>query len=104
MSVVESGQWGLALGLVVASLISAGFYLPVIMQMYMRPVVGEQAHQQVVANNTTRVVVAVAAALLIWFGLRPNEMLAVSEDASRDLVSRETLTLERSQAIDPGRP
>ncbi len=91
-SVVESGQWGLAVGLVLASLISAGFYLPVIMQMYMRPAFDAKAHDAMTAATTTRVVVAVATVLLLWFGFRPNEMLSLSQGASQDLVPAVTFT------------
>lgn len=104
-SVVESGQWGLAVGLVVASLVSAGFYLPVIMHMYMRPAPIDETYEHVTGNLWTRVVVGAAAVSLIWFGLRPNEMLSVSEDAGRDLIAAETFTLDQITPDDqPGGP
>lgn len=82
---IEAGQWTLAVVLVVASVFSAGYYLPVIMEMYMRPRRVETAHEQSVATGATRWVLGATAAALLVFGFWPQPALNVARDASQDL-------------------
>jgi NADH-quinone oxidoreductase subunit N len=82
---IEAGQWSLAIVLVVASVFSAGYYLPVIMEMYMRPPRVETSHEQSVATGATRWVVAATAVALLVFGFWPQPALNVARDASQDL-------------------
>jgi NADH-quinone oxidoreductase subunit N len=82
---IEAGQWSLAIVLVVASVFSAGYYLPVIMEMYMRPPRVETSHEQSVATGATRWVVAATAVALLVFGFWPQPALNVARNASQDL-------------------
>ena len=65
--------------LVLASVISAGYYLPVVMVMYMKPPRSESAHGAVALPRPTRLVVAATAISLLLFGVWPNRMLDVAK-------------------------
>src|SRR5207245_6044018 len=60
VAAVAAGQGLLAAILVLASVISAGYYLPVIMAMYMKPEPGEQAHRGMPLGPARHGVVAVS--------------------------------------------
>ena len=76
---VQAGQGVLAAVLVLTSVVSAGYYLPVIMAMYMRPEPVADAHAGVQVGAMARTALAVAAAGLIIFGIRPNRLLELSQ-------------------------
>ncbi|MDP3773033.1 MAG: NADH-quinone oxidoreductase subunit N [Gemmatimonadales bacterium] len=81
-SATGSGYAVLAAVLVLTSVVSAGYYLPVIMAMYMKPRLHEQAHAEVKLPGLVRgMLVAVVAALLL-FGVWPNEVLKAARDGS----------------------
>ena len=79
VAAVEAGQWWLAAALVLTSVVSAGYYLPVIMVMYMRPEASPEAHTAVRVGGLARTALAAAAAGLIVFGIRPNRLLELSQ-------------------------
>jgi NADH-quinone oxidoreductase subunit N len=86
---VEADLQVLAVVLVGASVVSAGYYLPVIMNMYMKPQEGEravEAEARLELPGGARWVVGVCAAMLLLFGVWPNRALDVAERGSRDLV------------------
>ncbi len=70
-----AGQYALAVALVLTSVVSAGYYLPVIMAMYMKPEPFAQAHAGMRLGRLGGVVVAVSVAGLLFFGVRPNRLL-----------------------------
>ncbi len=84
-SAIEAGQWTLSIGLVIASVISAGYYLPVIMEMYMRPARSGPAPDDSVIPAVTRWVIGATASLLLLFGFWPNAVLDAARAASADL-------------------
>jgi len=63
---------------VLASVISAGYYLPVIMAIYMKPEPLEQAHAGMQLGPLGNAVVAVSVAGLLFFGVRPNRLLEIA--------------------------
>ena len=75
VAATQSGQVPLAAILVLASVISAGYYLPVIMAMYMKPEPFEQAHGGMRLGPLGSIAVAVSVAGLLFFGVRPNRLL-----------------------------
>ncbi|HEX9704934.1 MAG TPA: NADH-quinone oxidoreductase subunit N [Gemmatimonadales bacterium] len=79
VAAVEAGQGWLAAALVLTSVVSAGYYLPVIMVMYMRSEPGAEAHATVRVGGLARTALAAAAAGLIVFGIRPNRLLELSQ-------------------------
>ncbi len=104
-SAVEAGQWTLGILLVLASVVSAGYYLPVIMKMYMEPARSDDAHAGVLAPPLTNWVIGATAVLLLVFGVWPNGAMAVARDASRDLApaSEFTMTLPPLDGVTPER-
>jgi len=82
---IEADQRLLAVILVAASVISAGFYLPPIMAMYMRPVPSAAAHQNVRLAGAARWAVAVMAAGTLLFGFWPNRMLEAARQGGASL-------------------
>ena len=71
----SAGQGVLATVLVLTSVISAGYYLPVIMAMYMKPEPFAEAHVGMRLGRLGYAVVMVSVAGLLFFGVRPNRLL-----------------------------
>jgi NADH-quinone oxidoreductase subunit N len=69
------GQWLLATVLVLTSVVSAGYYLPVIMAMYMKPEPFDRAHADATLGRLAGAAVVVAVIGLLYFGVRPNRLL-----------------------------
>jgi NADH-quinone oxidoreductase subunit N len=84
---VGADQGLLAVLLVIASVISAGYYLPVIMAMYMKPVDDPELAERATLMGGARVVVAAAAVALLLFGVWPNRLLDVARSTGDDLRS-----------------
>ncbi len=78
-----AGQGGalLAVLLVLTSVVSAGYYLPVIMAMYMKPEPSAEAHGGVRLGRLAGAAVTLAAAGLLFFGVRPNRLLALAQES-----------------------
>ncbi|UCG87089.1 MAG: NADH-quinone oxidoreductase subunit N [Gemmatimonadota bacterium] len=84
-SVVQADQVILAVLLVLASVVSAGYYLPVVMAMYMRPAAAEDSHSGAQLTGAARWVVGVAAVLLLLLGVWPNRAMDVAADGAEGL-------------------
>ncbi|HMJ57491.1 MAG TPA: NADH-quinone oxidoreductase subunit N [Gemmatimonadales bacterium] len=82
LAATSAGQNGLAAILVLASVVSAGYYLPVIMAMYMKPEASETVHADVRLGRLGEAAVAVAVAGLLVFGVWPNRLLDVARTAA----------------------
>jgi NADH-quinone oxidoreductase subunit N len=81
-SATGSGYLGLAAILVVTSVVSAGYYLPIIMAMYMkRPAHGGQ-HADVSLTPVYRGVLATVLAVLLFFGVFPTSAIRLAHDSS----------------------
>jgi len=87
-----TGQLPLAAILVLTSVISAGYYLPVIMAMYMRPEPFEQAHAGMHIGRLGGAVVAVSVAGLLFLGIRPNRLLDLAKTSGDGLRAVPTVT------------
>ncbi len=72
----------LAAILVLTSVVSAGYYLPVIMAMYMKPQAHDRVHAGVRASRLAGTTLAVMVAALLVFGFWPNGVLAAARTAS----------------------
>jgi NADH-quinone oxidoreductase subunit N len=94
-SAVEAHQYLLAVLLVVGSVISAGFYLPPIMAMYMQPASSPDAHQETRLEGAPRLVVALAAAVLLLLGVWPNRALDAARRGGDGLRNAVTYTLAK---------
>jgi NADH-quinone oxidoreductase subunit N len=76
-SAVDAGLYGLAIVGVLASVVSAYYYLRIVVQMYLRePGPGAPA---VVPQPPERLAVAAAAAATLWIGLFPGPLIELAE-------------------------
>ncbi len=83
-----AGYPGLAAILVVTSVISAGYYLPVVMAMYMKPQAHERAHAGVLVPRIAGATLAVMVAALLVFGVWPNRVLDAARAGSHAFIPR----------------
>jgi NADH-quinone oxidoreductase subunit N len=78
----EAGQWGLAILLVLTSVASAGYYLPVIMASYMKAEPTPGAHADVRFGRLAGVAVTAAVLGLLYFGIQPGRLLGLARQTS----------------------
>lgn len=90
---IEADQRLLAVVLVVTSVVSAGYYLPPIMAMYMRGEATPEAHRGTQVVGAARWVVGATAAALLVFGLWPNPALDFARRGSEGLRPAASYTL-----------
>ena len=88
VAVVHQGQYLLAVVLVVTTLISAGYYLPVIMAAYMREPVFDEAHAEASLPRPGMLVVAAAVVLILIFGVLPAGLLTTATAAAASITGR----------------
>lgn len=81
----SAGENVLAAILVLASVVSAGYYLPVIMAMYMKPEPSAAAHADVRLGRLGDAAVAAAVVGLLLFGVWPNRLLDVAKTAAESV-------------------
>jgi NADH-quinone oxidoreductase subunit N len=74
-AVIAEGQVILAVVLVITSLISAGYYLPVIMSMYMKPSPGEEAYRGVRLSPAAAGAITLSVIAVLVFGFWPSGVL-----------------------------
>jgi len=74
-AVIAEGHVLLPVVLVVTSVISAGYYLPVIMAMYMKAAPDEELHREVRLWPAAAAAVAVSIAAVLLFGVWPRGAL-----------------------------
>jgi NADH-quinone oxidoreductase subunit N len=84
-SIVAAGKPVLSVILVVTSLISAGYYLPVIMSMYMRPARAPMVYHDTRLGRTAGIAVGVALVGILLLGFWPIPALTVSDSAAGSL-------------------
>jgi NADH-quinone oxidoreductase subunit N len=89
---VAGGQGWLAVVLVLTSVISAGYYLPVIMAMYMKSAPTAEAHAGMRVGRLGRIALAVCIAAVLYFGIRPNQLLALAQGSGATLAPAVTAT------------
>jgi len=78
----EAGRWGLAVLLVLTSVVSAGYYLPVIMASYMKPEPRPDAHADVRFGRLAGVAVTATVLGLLYWGVQPGRLLALARQTS----------------------
>jgi NADH-quinone oxidoreductase subunit N len=84
-AVVEAKQVVLAVILVLTSLISAGYYLPVVMAVYMREPADGESHAGAGLPGSAVFTVAVAVAIVLLVGILPASALASAMDTAGSL-------------------
>ena len=83
---VAEGQMILPVILVLTSVLSAGYYLPVIMAMYMRPSPSGERRAGPGLSATAAGVIAVSVVAVVLFGLWPNALLETARASARTLT------------------
>jgi NADH-quinone oxidoreductase subunit N len=89
-SVIQADQVILAVMLVLASVVSAAYYLPVVMAMYMKPAASGDSHSGTQLIGAARWVVGMAAVLLLLLGVWPNRVMDMAADGAEGLRSAPT--------------
>jgi len=90
---VVVGNAGLAVILVLASVVSAGYYLPVIMAMYMRPARAPMVHADVRLPGAGVLVVGACVVALLAFGLWPTPLLHLAATGAKAATAVMNATL-----------
>jgi NADH-quinone oxidoreductase subunit N len=83
---VSEGQMILPVILVLTSVLSAGYYLPVIMAMYMRPSPSADRHAGVVLSSTAAAAIGLSVAAVLLFGFWPGGLLELAGGSARTLT------------------
>jgi NADH-quinone oxidoreductase subunit N len=84
--IVSAGHPLLAVILVVTSLVSAGYYMPVIMAMYMRPARAPLVYFDRGLAGSARVAVAFSVVLILALGVWPVQLLRLTDGAAASLA------------------
>jgi NADH-quinone oxidoreductase subunit N len=85
-AVVAEGHLVLPVVLVVTSVISAAYYLPVIMAMYMKPAAAPDAHNAVSLRGLAAGFVAATVVAVVLFGVWPSPALDAAQDTAATLT------------------
>jgi len=101
LAATEAGYGLLAAALVLTSVVSAGYYLPVVMALYMKPEPSPDAHSGVRIGGPARTALVVAAVGLLLFGVRPNRLLELSQQAGA-MVRPAPAALSAGSGSPPG--
>ena len=104
VAATATGQGLLAAVLVLASVISAGYYLPVIMAMYMQPEPSEQAHAGMRLGRLGAAVVAASVAGLLFFGVRPNRLLDIARTSGASVRAAPAVSSDAPPPLPPPPP
>ncbi|HXM37221.1 MAG TPA: NADH-quinone oxidoreductase subunit N [Gemmatimonadales bacterium] len=102
LAAASAGQNALAAILVLASVVSAGYYLPVIMAMYMKPEPTEGAHADVRLDRLGNAAVAVVVVGLLLFGVWPNRLFEVARTAGDSVRPAATSSPPPAPSKTPG--
>jgi NADH-quinone oxidoreductase subunit N len=102
LAATSAGQNALAAILVLASVVSAGYYLPVIMAMYMKPEPTEAAHTGVRLGRFGDAAVAVVVVGLLLFGVWPNRLFDLARAAGDSVRPAATFGAPPAPSKTPG--
>jgi NADH-quinone oxidoreductase subunit N len=83
---VAEGQYILPVLLVLTSVVSAGYYLPVIMAMYMKPAPASARSDIMPVAPTAAGAIAVSVALIVLLGFLPGSLLDVAARSATTLT------------------
>jgi NADH-quinone oxidoreductase subunit N len=92
---LEQGQVVLPVLVGVGSLLSLGYYLPVIMAMTMKPERSPEAHRQVLFSQAAKVVIAGSVIVIILMGIWPRIPIELGRRTVADMTSEPVITADR---------
>jgi NADH-quinone oxidoreductase subunit N len=101
LAAVDAGRWILAVLVVVTSVISAGYYLPVLMAAYMKPPAHDAAHADTRLAALARAGVAIAVLVVLVLGVRPQPLLEVARDTGAALRPAAVFTADVAPVPGP---
>ncbi|HLZ44395.1 MAG TPA: NADH-quinone oxidoreductase subunit N [Gemmatimonadales bacterium] len=101
IAATSGGQNLLAAILVLTSVVSAGYYLPVIMAMYMKPEPIEGAHVDARLDRWARAAVTAVVVGILLFGVWPNRLFDLARAAGASVVSEGATAAEPSSGAKP---
>jgi NADH-quinone oxidoreductase subunit N len=108
LAATGGGYVTVAVVLVLASVVSAGYYLPVIMAMYMKPRATERVHEQTGLPNVVRGMLALMLAALVLFGVYPGWGLGAAQRGGATFLPRMTVAQNMRPVqlapLPPGHP
>ncbi len=84
-ALLEKNQATLAIAVGLGSLLSLGYYLPVIMGMTMKPERAPDAHRQVLFSRAGKAIIATAVAVNLLFGVWPRVLLTLAQRSVQSL-------------------
>ncbi|MEP6745674.1 MAG: proton-conducting transporter membrane subunit, partial [Gemmatimonadota bacterium] len=82
---IADGERILAVILVLTSVVSAGYYLPVIMSMYMRKSPGPGTYADARLGRPATLAVAVATVVVLLLGIWPKQVISYADQTSNEL-------------------
>jgi NADH-quinone oxidoreductase subunit N len=92
---LERGQVILPVLVGLGSLVSLGYYLPVIMAMTMKPERSPEAHRQVLFSQAGKLVIAGSVALIILMGIWPRIPLQLGRKTVDSMASQKVVASEQ---------
>ena len=95
-AVIAEQHYVLPVVLVITSVISLGYYLPVIMAMYMKPAPAQPAHAGILLPRASAAVVAVTVLAVILFGVWPSGAVDSAVRSARSLTQTLMPVAERT--------
>ena len=96
MAPVAEGHYILPVILVVTSVVSAGYYLPVIMAMYMKPAASPAQHGEVTFAPAAAGAIALSVAAILVLGFWPGGALDLAGHSAETLTDRKSTRLNSS--------
>ena len=102
LAATAAGQGGLALLLVLTSVVSAGYYLPVVMAMYMKSEPSAEAHTAVRLGRLSGAVVTAAVAGLLVFGIQPSRLLELARSSGASVRAPNAAPTTPPAAVSAG--
>jgi NADH-quinone oxidoreductase subunit N len=101
VAATAAGQGLLAAILVLATVISAGYYLPVIMAMYMKPEPAPEAHAAMRLGPLASAVVFASVAGLLFLGVQPNLLLDLAQTSGASVRAASAVSSRAAPAALP---
>ena len=98
------GYTTLAVILVLTSVVSAGYYLPVIMSMYMKPRLHEQAHLETTVPGVVRGMLALSMIATLIFGIWPAGALKLAQRGGNALAVQRVTSVATPMPQPQGQP
>jgi NADH:ubiquinone oxidoreductase subunit 2 (subunit N) len=88
VAAIDRNQVFLAVIMGLGSLVSLGYYLPVVMAMTMKPERTPDAHRQVLFSRAAKAIVALAVMVNLLFGVWPRKVVDLARAAAGNMSAQ----------------